>query len=66
MKKLSTVALAFIIALNLAACTKKGLTFVSIEDVSVACPKVSQSHIEILKNLGALGDMPDTSQMTLF
>ncbi|MBR5490462.1 MAG: PolC-type DNA polymerase III [Oscillospiraceae bacterium] len=53
-------------ARDLAACTKKGLTFVSIEDVSAACPKVSQSHIEILKNLGALGDMPDTSQMTLF
>ena len=51
---------------DLAACTKKGLTFVSIEDVSAACPKVSQTHIEMLKNLGALGNMPDTSQMSLF
>ena len=51
---------------DLAACTKKGLTFVSIEDVAAACPKVSQSHIEMLKNLGALGAMPDTSQMSLF
>jgi len=53
-------------ARDLAACTKKGLSFVSIEDVSAACPKVSQTHIEILKNLGALGDMPETSQMSLF
>ena len=53
-------------ARDLAECTKKGLNFVSVEDVFAACPKVSQTHIEILKNLGALGDMPETSQMSLF
>ncbi|MBE7017666.1 MAG: PolC-type DNA polymerase III, partial [Ruminococcaceae bacterium] len=53
-------------ARDLAACTKKGLSFVSVEDVFAACPKVSQTHIETLKNLGALGDMPETSQMSLF
>jgi len=49
-------------ARDLAACTKRGLTFVSIEDVSAACPKVSQSHIETLKNLGALGSMPEPAR----
>ena len=51
---------------DLAACTKKGLTFVSMEDVSRACPKVSQTHMEMLRDLGALGNMPETSQMSLF
>ena len=51
---------------DLAACKNKGVAFVSMEDVSAACPKVSQSHMEILKRLGALGDMPETSQMSLF
>ncbi len=53
-------------AADLASCKDKGLTFVSVEDVSVACPKVSQSHLDILKSLGALGSMPDTSQMSFF
>ena len=37
-----------------------------MEELSRACPKVSQSHLEALKNLGALGDMPETSQINLF
>jgi DNA polymerase-3 subunit alpha (Gram-positive type) len=53
-------------ALDLANATKDGKTYVSIEEVAAACPKVSASHIEVLKRLGAFGDMPETSQMTLF
>lgn len=53
-------------ASDLAACKEKGIQFVSVEDVSAACPKVSQTHIETLKNLGALGDLPDESQMSFF
>ena len=53
-------------AYDLAAAAKKGQTFVSIEELSAACPKVSQTHLQTLKNMGALGDLPDTSQMTLF
>ena len=45
---------------------KSGQTFVSIDDVSEACPKVSQTHMETLKALGALGSLPDTSQINLF
>jgi DNA polymerase-3 subunit alpha (Gram-positive type) len=40
--------------------------FISIEDLSSCCSKVSKTHIEQLKNLGALRHMPDTSQMSLF
>ena len=43
-----------------------GRQFVSIEELSMCCPKVSKTHIEQLKILGALGSLPDTSQMTLF
>ena len=45
---------------------RTGRRFVSIEDLSMSCPKVSRTHIEQLKALGALGGLPDTSQMTLF
>ena len=53
-------------AIDLQRCGESGQKFISIEEVSDACPKVSTSHIEALKRLGALGDMPDSSQMTLF
>ena len=44
----------------------KGRQFVSVEEVSAACPKVSSAHIEALRRLGAFGSLPETSQMTLF
>ena len=51
---------------DLAAASRSGASFVSLEDVSAACPKVSQTHMDILRQLGAFGDMPETSQMSLF
>ena len=48
------------------ACREGGRRFVSVEELSVSCPKVSRAHVEQLRDLGALGDMPDESQMTLF
>ena len=45
---------------------REGKQFISIEEFSAACPKVSKTHIEQLKGAGALDGMPDTSQITLF
>ena len=45
---------------------RQGKTFLSIEEVQAACPKVSKTHIQMLKDAGAFGDMPDTSQVSLF
>ena len=53
-------------AADLTACRESGRRFVSMEELSAACPKVSQTNLEQLRTLGALGDMPSESQMTLF
>ena len=45
---------------------REGKTFISIEEVAAACPKVSKTHIQMLKEAGAFGDLPDTSQVSLF
>ena len=45
---------------------REGKRFISVEEFSAACPKVSKTHIEQLKAAGALDGMPDTSQITLF
>ena len=53
-------------AQDLANCRKNGERFISMEELGRACPKVSQTHLETLKRLGALGEMPETSQINLF
>jgi DNA polymerase-3 subunit alpha (Gram-positive type) len=51
---------------ELVNCRRDGKKFLSVEELKIACPKVSQTNIEMLRKLGALGDMPDSSQMSLF
>ena len=43
-----------------------GKQFLSIEEFSAACPKVSKTHIQMLKDAGAFSDLPDTSQVSFF
>ena len=45
---------------------REGKSFISIEEVALACPKVSKTHIQMLKDAGAFGSLPDTSQISLF
>jgi DNA polymerase-3 subunit alpha (Gram-positive type) len=45
---------------------RKGQHFLSVEEVAAACPKVSKTHIQMLKDGGAFGSLPDTSQVSLF
>ncbi len=44
----------------------KDREFISIEEVAAACPKVSKTHIQMLKDAGAFGSLPDTNQVSLF
>ena len=45
---------------------RKGQQFVSVEEFATCCNKLSKTHIEQLKELGAFAGMAETSQMTLF
>ncbi len=45
---------------------REGKNFLSVEEVALACPKVSKTHIQMLKDAGAFGSLPDTSQISLF
>ncbi len=45
---------------------REGKSFLSIEEVAAACPKVSKTHMQMLKDAGAFGDLPETSQVSLF
>jgi len=45
---------------------REGKTFLSIEEVAAACPKVSKTHIQMLKEAGAFGELPETDQISLF
>ena len=45
---------------------REGKSFISIEEFSAACPKVSKTHLQMLKDAGAFGDLPDTSQVSFF
>ena len=45
---------------------RKGKNFISVEEFSTCCNKLSKTHIEQLKALGAFAGMAETSQMTFF
>ena len=45
---------------------RKGKTFISVEEFATCCNKLSKTHIEQLKGLGAFSGMAETSQITFF
>ena len=45
---------------------RKGKTFISVEEFSECCSKLSKTHIEQLKALGSFAGMADTSQVSFF
>jgi DNA polymerase-3 subunit alpha (Gram-positive type) len=45
---------------------REGRSFISQEELLAACPKLSKTHVEQLAAAGALGGMPETSQISLF
>ena len=45
---------------------RQGKSFISIEEFSNCCNKLSKTNIEQLKNLGAFAGMAETSQITFF
>ena len=53
-------------AVELGKIKELGTRFLSVDELSAACPKVSQTHIETLRSMGALGDLPESNQYNLF
>ena len=45
---------------------RAGKEFISVEEFAMCCNKLSKTHIEQLKALGAFAGMAETSQLTLF
>jgi len=45
---------------------REGKEFLSIEEFAIACPKVSKTHMQMLKDAGAFGSLPETNQVSLF
>jgi len=45
---------------------RKTKQFISIDEIFADCPGVNKTNLDKLKTLGALRDLPDSSQMTLF
>ena len=51
-------------AQDLARAGESVTEYVSVDEIGAVCPKVSQTHLEALKRLGAFGDLPDSSQVS--
>ena len=45
---------------------RKDGKFLSAEEMIIRCPKASKAVVELLDQIGALGSMPKTTQMSLF
>ena len=48
------------------ATQRENREFISIDEISATCPGLNKNHLDQLKKLDALRNLPPTSQMTLF
>ena len=51
---------------DLARCGQSGKKYISVQELGSECKKVSQTHLETLRSLGALGNLPESNQINLF
>ena len=45
---------------------RQGKEFISIEEFAMTCSKLSKTHIAQFRELGAFGEMVESSQVALF
>ncbi|MCL2747760.1 MAG: PolC-type DNA polymerase III [Oscillospiraceae bacterium] len=45
---------------------RRAAAFLSVDDLSTRCAKVSRNHVQLLVDVGAFGELPRSAQLSLF
>lgn len=53
-------------AMDIVSCRTERERFTSVEELASYCPKLSRTNIDQLRQIGALHDLPEENQMSLF
>ena len=62
----SVAGLGETVGLDIMDQQRQGRDFLSVEEFALACSKVSSAHLAQLREAGAFGDLPESSQFSLF